>query len=120
MTPARLVEIRERLSKATPGPWLYHDCKVGTARVGCYDIISAVNSEVFITISSERNDDDGAFIANAPTDIRDLLSEVERLQGVIAQHDLCHDLHGKVDARAFADGCAAEQRKLYGCAPDGK
>lgn len=33
-------------------------------------------------------------------------------------HDICHNLHGKVDARAFADGCAAEQRKLYGCAPD--
>lgn len=37
---------------------------------------------------------------------------------VVEQHDLCHNLHGKVDARAFADGCAAEQRKLYGCAPD--
>lgn len=42
----------------------------------------------------------------------------ERAEAVIAQHDLCHKLHGKVDARAFADGCAAEQRKLYGCAPD--
>lgn len=39
-------------------------------------------------------------------------------EAVIAQHNLCHDLHGKVDARAFADGCAAEQRKLYGCALD--
>lgn len=45
-------------------------------------------------------------------------AEVEKLRGVIAQHDLCHDLHGKVNARAFADGCAAEQRKLYGHAPD--
>lgn len=47
-----------------------------------------------------------------------LLGEVERLRAVIAQHDLCHNLHGKVDARAFADGCAAEQRNLYGYAPD--
>ena len=31
---------------------------------------------------------------------------------------ICHNLHGVVDARGFADGCAAEQRKLYGCAPD--
>lgn len=41
-----------------------------------------------------------------------------RLARIIRQHDLCHNQHGKVDARAFADGCAAEQRKLYGCAPD--
>lgn len=44
--------------------------------------------------------------------------EVERLQSIIDTHDMCHNLHGKVDARAFTDGCAAEQRKLYGCAPD--
>lgn len=37
---------------------------------------------------------------------------------IIAQHDLCHNLHGQVDARVFADGCTAEQRKIYGCAPD--
>lgn len=45
-------------------------------------------------------------------------AEVERLKGVIAQHDLCHDLHGKVGAEDFARGCAAEQRRLYGRAPD--
>ena len=33
-------------------------------------------------------------------------------------HDLCHNLHGTVDAEAFAAGCAAEQRRIYGCAPD--
>lgn len=48
----------------------------------------------------------------------DLEAEVAKLRAIIDQHDLCHNLHGKVDARAFADGCAAEQRKLYGCAPD--
>lgn len=44
--------------------------------------------------------------------------ELLRLRAVVKQHDLCHDLHGKVDAQAFADGCAAEQRRIYGCAPD--
>lgn len=43
---------------------------------------------------------------------------VKELEAIIKQHDLCHNLHGKVDDRAFADGCAAEQRKLYGRAPD--
>lgn len=33
-------------------------------------------------------------------------------------HNICHNLHGTVTAREFADGCAAEQRTLYGCAPD--
>lgn len=33
-------------------------------------------------------------------------------------HEICHNLHGTVSAQAFADGCAAEQRKLYGYAPD--
>lgn len=33
-------------------------------------------------------------------------------------HAICHNLPTIVGARAFADGCAAEQRRLYGCAPD--
>lgn len=33
-------------------------------------------------------------------------------------HDICHELHNTVDAQGFADGCALEQRRLYGCAPD--
>lgn len=47
-----------------------------------------------------------------------LQAENEKLRGIIAQHDLCHDLHGTVDAPAFAAGCAAEQRRIYNCAPD--
>lgn len=50
--------------------------------------------------------------------IEALQEKVEALQGVISQHDLCHDMHGEVDARAFANGCTFEQRKIYGCAPD--
>lgn len=47
-----------------------------------------------------------------------LKEENARLKGIIERHDLCHNMHGKVDAQDFAAGCAAEQRKLYGCAPD--
>lgn len=46
-------------------------------------------------------------------------NEISRLQQIINTHDLCHNLHGKVDAQAFADGCRAEQTKLYGYSPDG-
>lgn len=45
------------------------------------------------------------------------LDEIDRLAGIIAQHELCHDQHGKVNAEDFANSCAAEQRKIYGCAP---
>lgn len=47
-----------------------------------------------------------------------LVEAKDKLQNIIDTNDLCHNKHGKVDARAFADGCADEQRKLYGCAPD--
>lgn len=50
--------------------------------------------------------------------VRELEAEVAGLRKVIETHDLCHNLHGQVDARAFADGCAQEQRQLFGCAPD--
>lgn len=45
-------------------------------------------------------------------------AEIIALQEIIETNNICHNLHGKVDARAFADGCAAEQIKLYGIAPD--
>lgn len=39
------------------------------------------------------------------------------LQGVIDQHNLCHDLHGTVDAEGFAKGCVSEQKRVYGRSP---
>jgi len=50
--------------------------------------------------------------------IKELESNVFSLQQIVTTHDLCHNLHGAVDAQAFADGCANEQRKHFGCAPD--
>ena len=32
-------------------------------------------------------------------------------------HDICHNLHNCVGVEEFAEGCAKEQRKLYGTAP---
>lgn len=49
-------------------------------------------------------------------------AEVERLKGgnwtPEEVNNICHNLHGVVSARGFADGCALEQQRLYGCAPD--
>jgi hypothetical protein len=72
---------------------------------------------------ASREEGNGLGIHDSELDAarRDLAAanaRVAELQAVIDRHDLCHNLHGKVDARAFADGCAQEQRRLYGCAPD--
>jgi len=53
-----------------------------------------------------------------PFNVSAMQARIAELEAVIAKHDLCHNLHGQVDARAFNDGCNAELRKLYGCAPD--
>ena len=45
-----------------------------------------------------------------------LLGRVKTAETIVATHDLCHDLHGKVGPCEFAEGCAREQRKLFGWA----
>jgi len=55
-------------------------------------------------------------------EIRRLRAEVERLTSgkwtPQEVNDLCHDLPKVVGPRAYADGCAKQQRELFGCAPD--
>ena len=48
--------------------------------------------------------------------LEQLAEENLRLREIIRVHDLCHDLHGKVGPCEFAEGCAREQRKLFGWA----
>lgn len=57
-------------------------------------------------------------LATLRQQLADVTAERDEARAIIAKHDLCHNQHGKVDARAFADGCANEQRKEFGCAPD--
>jgi hypothetical protein len=59
MTDQQIAEIRERLNAATPGPWAW-----------------------FLA-----GFPDSQLIAHAPTDIADLLAEVERLRGEVAERD---------------------------------
>lgn len=136
----RLEEIRARCEAATPGPWEFGQCGAdgGTSGKasdkpdldfvvvnappgeGSWDVVAGVSRDdcgedpdIFREVASNYH-----FIAHARQDLPDLLAEVLELRAVLAAHDLCHDLHGKVDVQDFAKGCAAEQRKLYGCAPD--
>lgn len=77
-------EIRERLSKATPGPWR----RTGSARHIIYqydggDDMRTVIGEIWGC--GNIQDVDADFIAHAPEDIKFLLAEVERLEAEL-QH----------------------------------
>jgi hypothetical protein len=81
MTPDQLSAIRARLDAATPGPW-----DAGTATC-CPDMgwvdgpkgaVCPQFTATKVTHSLDANDAD--LIANAPTDLRALLGEVERLR----------------------------------------
>lgn len=80
MTPSELSAIRARLDAATPGPW-----EAGTADC-CPDMgwvdgpkgaVCPQFTATKVTHSLDAND--AELIANAPTDLRALLDEVERL-----------------------------------------
>ena len=82
----RIEEIRERLGKATPGPWgtkyvvnndedweyteIVHDYTTRNGDVWPNQVLACV----------DLNEHDGDFIANAPADVAFLLAEVERLE----------------------------------------
>lgn len=78
MTPDQLAEIRERVEKATPGPWQnrFDDNRVFDSKYR--DIAIPQSSWVGI----EQRNTNAIFIAHAPTDIRYLLSVID------AQHDM--------------------------------
>lgn len=92
MTPTQLSEIRSRLEKATPGPWIADDNSFGGIRAEVYRGHSTVHGEVFPAIchvmswpaewgflGPEETKANRTLISNAPTDIALLLAEVERL-----------------------------------------
>ena len=51
------------------------------------------------------------------TAVQALIRERDMYRDIVNAHNLCHDMHGKVGACEFAEGCAQEQRKIYGWAP---
>ena len=69
-----LSSIRERVEKATPGPWTADLLPEGHESID-WVIIGAGGN-----LSSDMNRDDAAFIAHARSDIPALLDEVERLR----------------------------------------
>lgn len=89
MTAERIVEIKAREGKATPGPWgVFQECRgkkrVGIATKRSIEDVGAEELDVIVDCdgSGIRWEADAAFIAAARQDIPDLLAEVERLQRV--------------------------------------
>ena len=95
----RIDEIRDRLDKATPRPWLvWDDGDVGTA----YPVTTRARDGRAIELESmhiaNASDSDAELIANAPADLEWCLGEIERLEALIAS--------------AWQEGYAARQADL--------
>lgn len=70
-------EIKERWSKATPGPWKSISSKYEP------ETIHASNGKMIATISMSNSYANAAAIASAPADIAYLLQEIERMRKVL-------------------------------------
>ena len=80
----RTDEIRERIDKATPGPWqVWDDGDVGTA----YPVTTRTRDGRIIELESKHiaNSDrsDADLIANAPTDLAWCIAYIEELERVL-------------------------------------
>ncbi len=76
----KLVEIRERLEKTTPGEWKFHrDLGFALVNDKCEPIASPQPNSQQAWISWER-EEDKEFIAYIKSDIKYLLEQVERLK----------------------------------------
>ena len=80
-TDPRLGEIEARLAAATPGPWRVRECPPCTERGRLEVDIWDEPGNLMVTgwcDDDEFHAPDAAFIANAPTDIAYLLTELRR------------------------------------------
>ena len=105
LSDARLTEIRARLAAATPGPWhVFRDSIVASAWVNRGDdpiceVVTDANDR-----SPDQGDTDARLIANAPTDLADLLAEVQRLRAVDDGRRTVYSVQHWVDADGIHDG----------------
>lgn len=77
LTDADLSAIRARLEAATPGPWMHDD----------YEVFTESKPTTWICVDVDRPEN-RTFLACAPTDLRALLDEVERLRGEVSLREL--------------------------------
>lgn len=95
MTPSRLKEIRERLEKATPGPWCTISDLPRYAIVRSYQTEGGQWIKAIVVPSENHHDyfsdeekgcsfDNAELIAHTPSDIAWLLTELEKCQAGLA------------------------------------
>lgn len=78
MNKKRIQAIGERLAAATPRPWVHDGGDVVDSSVG--RVARMYHWPKSYGLQSEA---DAEFISNAPTDIADLIAEVERLMALL-------------------------------------
>lgn len=77
--------IKERVAKATQGPWEYDEEERGIWNKGGFNYLGSV------TLSHI----DAEFLANTREDVPALVAEVERLQKRLAQTEKCYEIMEK-------------------------
>lgn len=76
MTPERRAEIEDWLGRITPGAWFY-ETRDGSVQSRTIEDDGWVNEDIVYYIANA--DQDGPFLAAAPSIIRELLAEIDRL-----------------------------------------
>lgn len=110
MRDERVQEIRERLSKATPGPWDIYRYRHGGGRL-CVDDDQQPGRERSL-IADLYNEGDRELLYRAPTDLADLLAEREKLLAVVEKVETLHCPIRVYDECDHQD-CEAEQIEVY-------
>jgi hypothetical protein len=81
VTPSELSAIRKRLDAATPGPWELWYGELDWVSVGIDgDAVAECRTHINHQFSGWQNLRNATFIQHAPTDLRALLDEVEKLK----------------------------------------
>ena len=110
MNDLRLKEIKERVVKATPGPWIVEASRYE----GKYNAASI--DENYDLPACLMNSEDAKFIVHARQDVPDLLAEVERLQTDLMQWKKdCGQLYN--DSLADKAEIARLRKALYKATP---
>lgn len=136
ITDETLAAIEARLDAATPGPWHKDDGEFGCVTIGDYGWTTppGVNAPEY-DVDSPQGHADAELIAHAPTDLRRLLDEVQRLRAeasgyrsAICFETTCTNCAGMVDRMAGAEAdlersrseCAALTAKAEAAAAVGE
>ena len=89
MMTSKIDEIKDRLAKATPGPWKAFKTTDGRKLLGIGDANAEGVFDVGFGVwrDGDERDANADLIANSPSDIQYLLDEVERLEQQIYELD---------------------------------